>query len=577
VAAIAFGCAEDVQTPTESVRLQPELLQAFHDSDEQVAVIINFRQPSAGYPDREARRIDTSRMQEETLSASWDGFTLSRRYRHVPALAARITRAALEQLRRDPRIAYIQLDGAGSGQLKEAVPAIGGDQVKTMFGLTGKGIRVGVLDTGVVTMHPDLREAVVGQHCFTQGDCQPVFSVEGTTAEDDHGHGTNVAGIVASRGMVSSRGFAPGAEIVAVKVDDQNDSGQQSDWVSGLDWIYDNLDMLKVKVINMSICSNQLYNDAASCDRGEPAMAAAVKNLVDAGVTLFSAAGNRGSSTQLSSPACNTGVIAVGATYDSSVGHQPPQAQTYGSIGAGFANCGDDTTAFDQIACFTNSPPRLDIVAPGAPIVSDGLNNKTSTYWGTSQASPAAAGVAALMLECDPTLTPAQIKKAMIDTGVMRIDAKNGRAFPSLRALDAVKAACPKLTMGGSAGAGGVGGAGGAGGMLGAAGSMAGANGASGTGAGAGGAVASGSAGSQGQGATIPSMNGGIPVEGVMAQVAGAAGATVYLPALGGGAGTTKAGCGCSVPGRGESARLGSACCLGVGLLVAYRSRRRRI
>ena len=213
---------------------------------------------------------------------------------HVPALAARISKRALERLMQDPSVSYIQLDGSGGGGLKEAVPAIGGDLVKSMYNLTGKGVRVAILDTGVVTAHPDLKDLIVAQHCFTQGDCPPSRAREGTSAEDDHGHGSNVAGIITSNGVVSSVGFAPGAEIVAVKVDDQNDSGQISDWVSGLDWVYDNLSTNHVKIINLSICSSALYTDAAQCDSQEPALAKAVKNLVDAGVTIFSAAGNLG-------------------------------------------------------------------------------------------------------------------------------------------------------------------------------------------------------------------------------------------------------------------------------------------
>jgi len=75
-------------------------------------------------------------------------------------------------------------------------------------------------------------------------------------------------------------------------------------------------------------------------------------------------------------------------------------------------------------------------------MTSVGPNNGTSVYRGTSQASPVAAGVAALMLECNPSLTPDQIKQYMVDTGVGRTDIKNNLTFPSLRAFEAVEAAC---------------------------------------------------------------------------------------------------------------------------------------
>ncbi|HEX4340490.1 MAG TPA: S8 family serine peptidase [Polyangiaceae bacterium] len=458
--ALTVGCSgpEPSSGALETAIVQDALEASLVSDEDTASVIVNLR-PAAHGASFAERRSYHRRVQDRILAANGDDFTLSRRYEHVPALSGVVSRAALARLRTDPDVAYVQLDGTGSGALKEAVPAIGADKVHTMYGLTGRGVRVAILDTGVVTTHPDLKSSIVAQHCFTQYDCPPLHTTEGTSAEDDHGHGSNVAGIITSDGVVAPPGFAPGADIVAVKVDDANDAGRISDWVAGLDWVYDNLSMLDVRVINLSICSTELYTDAASCDLGEPALAAAVKNLVDAGVTIFSASGNQGSKSETSAPACNTGVIAVGATYDSNVGHQPPGSTTYAARwGSEFANCGDDTTAFDQITCFTNSNHRVDIVAPGAPMLSDSLNGLTETYWGTSQASPVGAGVAALMLECEPMLTPTAIKSAMTSTGVPRTDPKNGFMFPSLRALDAVQAVCFKGDAGvGGAGIGGAG------------------------------------------------------------------------------------------------------------------------
>src|SRR4029077_15993159 len=130
-------------------------------------------------------------------------------------------------------------DGRGSGHLKVAVPAIGADKVKSVYGLTGKGVTVAVLDTGVDTTHPDLMDSIVAQRCFTQYDCPPSRSTEGTSAEDDNGHGRNVTEILTQNGAVASPGFAPDTAIVAVKVNDSNDSGQESDWVSGFDWVFE--------------------------------------------------------------------------------------------------------------------------------------------------------------------------------------------------------------------------------------------------------------------------------------------------------------------------------------------------
>ena len=563
---VACSGPDEVGTPRATATVEQDLEASLVNDEDTANVIVNLRPPPSNASFAE-RRAHHRRLADGIVDAYGDGFTASRRFIHVPAIAGTITKRALDRLRHDPNVTYVQVDGTGSGQLKEAVPAIGGDKVKSMLGITGRGVRVAVLDTGVVTNHPDLKSSIVAQHCFTQFDCPPLRSNEGMSAEDDHGHGSNVAGIITSDGVVAPPGFAPDAEIVAVKVDNQNDAGQISDWVAGLDWVYDNLSMLKVQVINMSICSTQLFSDAASCDLGEPAIAAAVKNLVDAGVVIFSASGNNGSSTQTSAPACNTGVIAVGAVYDSNVGHQPPNAATYAALaGASFANCGDNTTAFDQVTCFTNSNKRLDIVAPGAPMLSDSLNNSTETYWGTSQASPVGAAVAALMLQCNPKLTPAQVKAAMTSTGVPRMDPKNGLMFPSIRAFDVVKSVCSNLGgAGGVGGAAGAAGSAGAGGVTGSGGMSAGAGGTIATSGGAGngvsGGTGSGIAGAPTSAGGVPAgSGGGVGVAGAVGAGGAAGGAPGSLSGagpggaagLGNGAGPTESttvSCHCAVPG----------------------------
>ena len=461
LALLCARCGE--QSDSFEVAVDTALLTAVN-SEGTAAVIINLPDPGV-FETRALRKQAIERAQQAVLDELGSDFSPARRYGHVPALAGTITQAGLERLRCDKRVRSVQLDGKGSGQLKEALPAIGGDRAQQMFSVTGKGVRVAVLDTGADTDHPDLMGAIIAQQCFTRGDCPPTRGNQGTSAEDDHGHGSNVTGIVASRGMLAGRGFAPAAELVIVKVNDQNDSGVESDWIAGLDWVYDNLATNRVKVVNLSLGTNAMYS--GNCDAQEPALASAIKSLTDAGVTVFAASGNRGSSTQMGAPACNSNVIAVGATYDSDVGHQPPSSVSYSSRwGSGFGNCADDATTRDLITCFTNSNDQLSIVAPGAPITSDSLNGRTESYWGTSQESPVAAGVAALMLECAPTLKPTAIKDIMQRTGMPLTDAKNGKSFPSLRAFEAVQAACMSGAMGPMGTGGNAAGASGSAGML---------------------------------------------------------------------------------------------------------------
>lgn len=439
----------------------------------EVDVIVYYRDPlpHVRYEARDERRRRLASIRELLLASRPGGFIVTRSFEHVAAVAGRIDRVALDALLRDPLVSDVRLDGRGSGSLGVAVPAVGGDRAQVEHRVTGNGVRVAVLDTGINSMHADLMASVSSnQHCFTQNACPPNGSREATTAIDDHGHGSHVAGIITSDGTVAGIGFAPDSEIVPVKINDENSAGQVSDWVAGLDWLYSNLSTLNVKLVNMSIGTDRLYGSVEACDAGEPALTQAVRQLVDAGVTIFASSGNRGSSSQMSAPACNSGVIAVGATYKSAQGRQPASGTYASRWGSSFGDCADATTEFDQVTCFTNSNARLDLVAPGAVIASDTLGTGTEEYRGTSQASPAALGVAALMLECNPNLTPAAIKTILLETGVSVTDPKNGLAYPSLRADRALDAACPSVTGGaggaaGSAGGGGLGGRSGAGGV----------------------------------------------------------------------------------------------------------------
>lgn len=441
ILALAAGCSGE---GSRGSIVRADVLAAFSTAP-QVDVIVSFDDPFASWSgdELENHRLAIARSREALLAATGGGLVPTRVFSHIAAIAGRLTRPALDILSRYPGVSLIQLNSAGHGSLTVSVPAIGADVAKRDYHVTGKGVRVAVLDTGIHSAHPDLKSSVASvQHCFTHGDCQPRNASEGTSAEDDHGHGSHVAGIITSDGTVAGVGFAPDAEIVAVKINDRSNAGFASDWAAGLDWIFTNLSTLNVQVVNASVSTNQLYGSASDCDRGEPALANAVKNLIGAGVTIFASVGNEGSSTRVSAPACNTGVIAVGATYKSNQGRQPTNDTYAGQWGSTFADCADSSTAFDEVTCFTNSGPRLDIVAPGAVIVSDGLKSQTEAYRGTSQASPTAAGVAALMLECNPKLTPANVKDILVRTGVPVTDAKNNATFPSVRATAAVKEAC---------------------------------------------------------------------------------------------------------------------------------------
>jgi hypothetical protein len=371
--------------------------------------------------------------------------TLKHRYSHVPALAGIITQAALDILATHPQVFSVNLDDIDTVQLAESVPLIQADSLHQFnpIPFTGQGVTVAVLDTGIDTDHADLEDSIVGQHCFTQGACPPGNTNESNSAEDDQGHGTHISGIITSKGSVAPTGMAPDAQIVAVKVCNASGSCPVSDAIAGLNWIYANLNSQPVQIVNMSIASadiSTLYPNV--CDAKNQAYADAVNLLVTQGVTVFAASGNSGCYNRIGRPACLSNAIAVGATYDGNVSSQSwwTNWQCHKNSQS---SCIDASTQADQIGCFSNSNSLVDLLAPGAMMTSSNFDGTTDITGGTSQASPAVAGVAALMLEANSSLTPTEIKSALQNTGVSITDTRNSLDFPRIDACNAVNTISP--------------------------------------------------------------------------------------------------------------------------------------
>lgn len=439
VAALAQLSEPDSPGTLDIVDVQERVVRAF-EAEERVPVFILLREDTLAMDERKRSVADALGGEFE----QWHS------YRNIPAIAGLLSRSGLAQLRHSAAVSAVQLDGKGSGGLAEALPAVGVDKVQSVRGLSGKGVTVAVLDSGASTQHPALQGAFVAQHCFTRRACPPDRTVESESAEDDHGHGSNVTGIVGSRGGGVSKGYAPAASLVAVKVLNGQNAGQTSDWVAGFDWVLSNHDKLKIKVINASLVSDAEYANAADCDRSETAMASVVKKLVDAGITITASSGNTGHTATMTSPSCNTGVIAVGATYDKDLGRQPEGGPSYQALGGSrWPACSDAVTNRTTLACFTSTAgPRLDLLAPGSQITSVGRGTASSMFRGTSQAAPGVAGLAALLLECNPALTPAMILDVLKKTGEPVVDPRNNMMYPLIRGVEAADMACSGMPGG---------------------------------------------------------------------------------------------------------------------------------
>ena len=408
----------------------PEVFQSLA-TNPIVRVVIAFRRPSMTFMDLASKMVEIARMRSQVLARlPTQDFVLSHSWDTIFGIAGEVTENGLVILMSDPNVLGIGLDERVHVNLAESVPLIQADDV-IAGGFTGEGVTVAVLDSGIDTDHPDLSDDLIAEQCFCNFGCCPDGSSNQSgpgAAEDDDGHGTHVSGIITSAGIVAPMGVAPEAGIVSVKILDSSGSGSVSQILDGLDWVIQkiNLNEFDIKVVNMSLGGDILYS--SECDNANAvtmAYADAIDTLTSLGTTVFVSSGNAASGTGISAPACVANAVSVGAVYDANVGNIV------------WSVCHDPQTAADKVACFTNSNETLDLMAPGALTTSTYFDGGTAVYGGTSQAAPHAAGAAAVLLELDPTLTPAEIESVLENTGVSVTDAKNGLTFPRIDLLAA--------------------------------------------------------------------------------------------------------------------------------------------
>jgi subtilisin family serine protease len=398
---------------------------------QQVGVIVALWPPPEGV-DMQAQADMVAQSQDSVLaSVSSAEFQLAYRYQIVPGMAGTVTQSGLQALLSNPQVRAVAFDLPVEAALGESTKIIGADRIWSDFGLSGAGVNVAVLDSGFDVNHPDINSSVIAQHCFNHGTCPPGSTNEGESARDENGHGTHVTGIISSRGGIAPRGIAPSAGIVAVRVLNNAGNGWTSDVVAGIDWVVANQARLNVRVMNLSLGGGTYAGSCDSSDANSILYATAVQAARQAGIVVFAAAGNGALIDKLMTPACVSSVMAVGSTYDANLG-----PFTWGG-----ANpiCSDATTAVDQVTCTSNSSPELDLLAPGALITSAGLGGGTSNRSGTSMATPHASGVAALLVQAQPGLTPAQIESLLRESGVPIADPRNGRVTPRIDAYAAVQ------------------------------------------------------------------------------------------------------------------------------------------
>lgn len=329
--------------------------------------------------------------------------------------------AAIEALKKIPGIVSVVEDKYYENLIKldESTPLIRGLQSEISgdgYDADGADVRVCVCDTGIDTDHTMYKDRIdfAAGYDFYNNDSNP---------EDDHGHGSHVAGIAVGRtglgvnfsdecdGLEPFQGVAPESTLIGVKILNSGGGGYDSDIIAGIDHCADqSAEGGRADVINLSIGTG-LYSGPCTHN-----WAVAANNAVAAGVVVVAASGNENYDNALSSPACGSEVIAVGATYKDDYPNCEDSSSTFY-----WSNCTDDFPAVDDIACFSNESDYLDVVAPGAVIwsastASGGMSATGKS--GTSMAAPHVAGLAALILSTDPTLTPDEVRQIIHDGAV---------------------------------------------------------------------------------------------------------------------------------------------------------------
>ena len=326
----------------------------------------------------------------------------------------------------DPRVERVMVDRPAFATMERTGLAIGATLARSQYSVTGKGVGVAIIDSGITSYHDDLYRSASGAPSrrvahfkdFTR-DVSPNLWVNDLQS-DDYGHGTHVAGIIAGSGYDSGgrrTGIAPGAKLLGLKVLDAEGHGYISDVIAAINYAISVRSTYNVRVINLSVASGvfeSYWHDPLTL---------AARRAAEAGIVVVAAAGNLGldqnghrQSGGITSPGNAPWVLTVGAS-----SHQGTARRSDDIVGD-FSSSGP--TWLDFAA-------KPDIVAPGVGIES--LSDPRSTLYGllqpfllsgtiavgykpylslsgTSMATPVVSGTVALMLEANPKLTPNAVK-----------------------------------------------------------------------------------------------------------------------------------------------------------------------
>jgi len=372
------------------------------EPDESVDVIVTFDAPG---------RVAVAQ-------AAVGPFTIHQEFRRIDAVAATMSATQARALAGSTGVLRVEEDVEMRVTMAAARRDFGVDQIRAVgeptVGVTGAGVGVCVVDTGVNGQHEQFTDEGTGASKIVgfldlTGDWQGMFHTE---AYDDNGHGTHVSSIATGDATGGSGyaadfgGVAPGAALYVAKVLNSEGVGDDSIVMQGVEWC---ADQPGVDIINLSLASG------GSSD-GRDALSLLVNRIVEEGIVVVAGAGNSGAAEQtIASPAAAAGAITVGAVAEYSA---EPNSTWY--------SAGIYRAPFSSRGPTKDGRIKPDIMAPGVTIGAAFISRLDVTLCdlrycyvvssGTSMASPFVAGTVALMLHADPLLTPNEVREILYMT-----------------------------------------------------------------------------------------------------------------------------------------------------------------
>lgn len=274
--------------------------------------------------------------------------------------------------------------------------SLGIDRVHSA-GITGKGINIAVIDTGILSSHRDLRNNIIGFK-------DTIFHKE--NPYDDNSHGTHVAGIIAGTGEVSGgyyKGIAPDAGLFVIKALNSKGKGKAGSVIEAIDFVIKNKSRYGISIVNISVGTLSGENSKKE-ELENLKLLNGVEEMWDRGMVVVVAAGNNGPENgTITIPGISRKVITVGVSDDYKGINGGRNEKIINYSGRGPANC----------------IMKPEIVAPGSGIIS--CSNRQNSYAqksGTSMATPVVTGSVALLMSKNPGITNKEVKIKLRDNAI---------------------------------------------------------------------------------------------------------------------------------------------------------------